>query len=279
MTSAPSTLELLLYYAVIGSQAILLLKLLGTRLFRRYRWLTTYLALEVMQFLLLLPFPANRHSYHWVKQLLLLLPYPLNRASYGWIWVSTEPLLALVQVFIILELYRLVLGGYPGIASLARWAFYAAFSVALAVTILTLWPDLSNASERFRTILYVNVLGRAVYSSAAIFLLLITAFLAWYPVPLNRNIVLFAMAYAPFFLGKAAALFVRNTAGNAVERIVSTIMLMIDVGCLLTWLAFLNPRGEERKVVAGHRWNPGDDERLIAQLDAVNRALLRSARK
>jgi hypothetical protein len=257
---APTSLELFLSYAGTGSQVVLLFKIAVTRLFHTYRWFTAYLALAVAQFFLLLPFHANQFPY-------------------AWIWVRTEPLLVIMQALIILELYRLVLGGYAGIASLARWAFLAAISIALIVTILSLWPDLSNASQRFPIILYINVLKRAIYSSAAIFLLLITAFLAWYPIPLNRNTTVLAMVYVPYFIGNSAALFVRNMAGDSVTRVVSTIMLVIDVGCFLTLLAYLNPRGEERKVVVGHRWKAGDEERLIGQLDAVNRALLRTARK
>jgi hypothetical protein len=32
-------------------------------------------------------------------------------------------------------------------------------------------------------------------------------------------------------------------------------------------------------VVVGHQWNPGDEQRLLAQLEAINSSLLRSGRK
>ena len=37
--------------------------------------------------------------------------------------------------------------------------------------------------------------------------------------------------------------------------------------------------GEIKRVVVGHQWNPGDEQRLLAQLDAINASLLRSGRK
>jgi hypothetical protein len=45
------------------------------------------------------------------------------------------------------------------------------------------------------------------------------------------------------------------------------------------WLVGLNRRGEEKDIVVGHQWNPGDDQRLLEQLGAINARLLRSGRK
>jgi len=52
----------------------------------------------------------------------------------------------------------------------------------------------------------------------------------------------------------------------------------VSVACLMFWLFCLNRRGEIRRVVVGHQWNPGDEQRLLAQLDAINASLLRSVR-
>jgi hypothetical protein len=53
----------------------------------------------------------------------------------------------------------------------------------------------------------------------------------------------------------------------------------VYVTCLLFWLFALNRRGESRTLVVGHQWNPGDEQRLLAQLEAINDSLLRSGRK
>jgi hypothetical protein len=261
MEPVPSFLEVSLSYAATVAEGILLLKMLGTRLYRTYGWFSVYLAVDTLQFVLMM---------------LVLRP---NTNAYARVWFVSEPLLWILQILIVLEVYRLVLSGFAGISSLGRWTFIAAVVVAVVVAALTLSPDLSNPSEKFKMLLYIDVVERAILSSVAIFLLLMTAFLVWYPIPLSRNIVVFAMVYAPFFLGKAAALFVRNVAGSDLIRTASTIILAIQCACLLVWLLYLNRRGEERKVIVGHQWRPGDDERLVAQLNAVNRTLLRSARK
>jgi len=233
------------------------LKIAGSRLFRSYRWFTAFLATELAQF------GAS-------------LCFKVNTRAYGNVWLVTEPLLWVLHILIVLELYQRVLAGYKGISTLGRWVFMAAVVVAVTVALATLSPDLSNPSQKFRIILYYSVLKRAIFSSVAIFLLFITGFLVWYPIPLNRNVVVFAMVYAPYFLGNVAALLVRNVAGPDVTRAVSTAMLAIDCVCVSIWLVFLNRKGEARKIVMGHQWKPGDDERLVAQLNAVNRVLTRS---
>ena len=257
MVAAPSNVEVVLAYAVPCAQGLLLLKIVGSRLFRPYRWFTAFLATELAQFGASLLFKVNTNAY-------------------GWVWVLTEPLLWVLHILIVLELYQRVLSGYKGISTLGRWVFMVAVVVAVTAALATLSPDLSNPSQKFRIILYYSVLKRAIFSSVAIFLLFITGFLVWYPIPLNRNVVIFAMVYAPYFLGNAAALLVRNVAGPDVTRAVSTAMLAIECACMFAWLVFLNRKGEARKVVMGHQWKAGDDERLVAQLNAVNRVLTRS---
>lgn len=260
LVAAPSSLEVSLSYIATAGEALLLVKMLTTRLFRIYRFFAVFLAAEVLQFLLLLPFAPNR-------------------SVYARIWAFSDPLLWLLHILIVLELYRLVLADYKGLASLGRWTFMAAVAIAVAISIVSLSPDLSNTSEVYRRLLYLSVVQRGIYSSVALFLLLITLFLAWYPIPLNRNTVTFAIGYAVYFLGQAAALFVRNISGPEVTRNVSTAMLAIHCCVFVLWLIYLDQAGQAKKVVLGHQWKPGDDERLVAQLSAVNRSLLRAGRK
>jgi hypothetical protein len=45
------------------------------------------------------------------------------------------------------------------------------------------------------------------------------------------------------------------------------------------WLLALSRQGETKRVVVGHQWNPADQQKLRAQLDAINASLLRARRK
>jgi hypothetical protein len=53
----------------------------------------------------------------------------------------------------------------------------------------------------------------------------------------------------------------------------------METACLLVWLVYLDRRGEQRKIRPGHSWRRADQERLIGQLEAINAALVRSARR
>ena len=52
--------------------------------------------------------------------------------------------------------------------------------------------------------------------------------------------------------------------------------MTVSVLCLTFWIMLLNREGETKRVVVGHQWNPAAEQRLRAQLDAINASLLRS---
>jgi hypothetical protein len=198
---------------------------------------------------------------------------------YGWLWVVTEPLLWVLYILVVLELYGLVLQKYKGIASLGRWAIFAGLAISLAISSVTLSADLSNPGEKFPILLYAAAIHRGVASSLVIFLLLITVFLSWYPVPLSRNVVVHSIAYAAYFLGMTMTLLVRNVSGGRLVEITNIVASGVAISCLGVWIVFLNRRGEARTVTVRQRWQADQEQHLIEQLDTINSTLLRAARK
>jgi hypothetical protein len=199
---------------------------------------------------------------------------------YGWTWMLTEPVEWTLYILIVLELYGLVLQKYPGIASLGRWAIFAGLGIALAITALTLSADSSNPYEIFSTGGHmVMVAGRGIASSLVIFLLLITAFLSMYPVPLSRNVVVYSIVYAVYFLNTSMVFLVRNVVGAGTRDAVNTIGGAVSVICLGVWIRYLNRAGEAQTVTLRQRWRPDQEQHLIEQLDAINATILRTARK
>jgi hypothetical protein len=53
----------------------------------------------------------------------------------------------------------------------------------------------------------------------------------------------------------------------------------VEAVCFIFWLLALSRQGEYKRVVVGHQWNPADEQKLRAQLDAINASLLRAIRK
>ena len=198
---------------------------------------------------------------------------------YGWVWILTEPVVWILQVLVVLELYSLVLQNFKGIASVGRWVLLAGLTIAIVLSSVTLPSELTHSAQHYTLLRGWLVVSRALDASLVIFLLFITAFLAWFPVPLNRNVVLYSMVYALYFITDTLAKLASNLLGASAWGAVNIAGNCVDLLCLGVWIAFLNRSGEAQKVVVGHAWTPLHEEQLLGQLAAINSSLTRSARK
>lgn len=255
-----SQLEHYLWITSLFLTAVLILRLVREGLARAYAGFFVYLCVGVLQTLIMLPFRPNT-------------------TTYAWLYLFTQPVIWLLSILIVVELFSLVLRGYQGIASLGRWTMMAALAAAVLIALVTLVPDLQNAGGQYRTLIYYNVIERGINSSLVIFLLVISVFVVWYPLPLSRNVILHAIVYSVYFLCSTLALFVQNIRGLEITRIISTILIALTCACLVVWIFLLRRQGEEQTVSVRRQWHPEEGERLVRQLDAINAALLRSSRK
>lgn len=230
-------------------------RLWWTGLNRVYRYFFGYLIIELLQTVALASVPFYSNLYRDV-------------------WVATNGLIVCFYALIVLELYNVVLGDLAGIASTSRR--YIKITLGLAILASLLLLSFEKAPKNMTGQYFI--FERAVVSSLVVFVLLITAFLSYYPVPLNRNVVAYFIGYAVYFLTKAAAVFIRNVGYNW-DRQMGTFFLIVYTGCLIFWMVALNRRGETRSLTIGHKWSPQEEERLLAQLKAINASLLRTARK
>ena len=197
-----------------------------------------------------------------------------SSVAYGYAWMASEGVIVCSYALVVLECYANVLRNLAGIASVSRR--YVKITLAVSILIALLLLGLEKAPTTIFG--YFYAFQRAVVSSLVVFVLLITAFLAYYPVPLSRNVIVYSVGYALYFLTKAAALFVRNL-GHRWDRPLGDLLIGVSTSCLLFWLFTLNPRGETKTVVIGHKWHTGDEERLLSQLKEINASLSRAARK
>ncbi len=266
-------LETYLWWLAILGHLVLYIRLRQNGLHRVYKFFSAYLLFRVFRAVLLEAVPL-------VARLIDSRPnVPFSTNAYAWVWASTQVVLWFFYIVVVLELYSLVLQNYKGIASLGRWALLGGLLISLLVSSLSLWTDLSNPTEQFPRILYVLAIDRGVVSSLVIFLLLITGLLAWYPVPLNRNVVVHCVAYAVYFLPLALAVLLRNLTGSGTTQVVNIVQSCVTIVCLAVWIAFLNREGESRMFRVLRRPAAQDEEILVEHLAAINSTLLRAARK
>jgi len=261
VTGSLSLLERCLWALSTACTVALIVRLWRERLYTVYRFLFAYLILDVLLSVVLSQLSPKTYAY-------------------GLIFIVSQPVLWFLYILITLELYTLVLGSHPGIATLGRRFVQVAMAMAIGGAALSTWfIDLKTPTRSSPVLQYTFVLNRAVTTSVVIFLFVIVCFLVWFPVRLNRNVVAYCVGYFVFFLSKSFVLLTRNLLGPDWTRTLSTLMLGISCLCLIFWIAALRRKAEDASVVSGHRWRRQDEDRLIEQLDAINASLHRIARK
>jgi hypothetical protein len=215
--------------------------------------------------------------FHAVRSLALIV-IPQGRTLYGWVYLTTEPILWLLYVLIVVELYTAALKQFAGISALSRWVLSGVIAVSLIASLGSLVPDL-NSSHPFPIIHAVTAAGRAICTSLALFLLGITLFFLSYPIPLSRNTIIHSAICSVYFLTLAAAYFVHNVVGPSSWAVVNLALVVITGATLLAWILFLRPEGE--RIIVEHRpqWSPETEEELLNRLNALNSVLARSLRK
>jgi len=151
--------------------------------------------------------------------------------------------------------------------------------ISFLLAALSLYPDLSNTTARFPVLLAFHAFERAFSSALLLFMVCLTGFVVWFPVPLSRNTVLHTIVFAVSFCANSALFLIRNLFGEEPLQLLSTTYLAVHCLCLAAWIVFLVPAGETKPVVFGHRWSLAESDKLVGQLDAINHSLARMARR
>jgi|ERR1051326_1027868 hypothetical protein len=241
--------------ALVGSAAlgVLMLRLLAAGLARRYPYFFCYLSVDLLQ--TAGPFFVSSPN------------------AYFYFFVATESLLVCFYALIVFELYSVVLRDLKGIATIARWFTVAALGISIVVPLLlrTALPRPRYPIERF---FFFEI---PIVSSLLLFMVLLTLFLVYYPIPLHRNALVYAAGYAVYFLSKATLLFLNNAGSSTWIRACSTAASIVATCSIVFWTVFLNREGERRTIIAGHRWSTaGVQVRVLKRLHELNESLLRA---
>jgi hypothetical protein len=246
---------------ILAGCALTAIKLLHTRLYKRYKALLSYVIFR----------------FFYTSALLFVFKNPKS-AAYGWFWIFTEPVIWLFHTLIVIELYSLILEKHKGLYTLGRWVLYAGLSVSILISGLALLPQLSGGAAQSSHLLpYYFAIERGVDFSLLLFLLLILLWLTRYPVPLSRNVVVHSVVYSILFLSNTAGVLGRVIFGFNLSGSLSTFVLGVGAVCIFTWFFFLTPKGEEVRISLP-LFGPEHEERILNQLDALNKTLLKVSR-
>ncbi|MDQ6664980.1 MAG: hypothetical protein M3Z23_11370, partial [Acidobacteriota bacterium] len=188
------------------------------------------------------------------------------------------PLMWLLYILVVRELYSLIFEGYQGIYTVTRWSMYAAWtlSICLAIVSSTLtWRSNAGISTR----VYYFQIERGIVFGLVLFIPVALFFLSRYPIQLHRNIIVHCFLYSVLFLTDAAALLLDALSPTGISHFANLLLVAFSGCCYLAWALLLTRKGEERNVVVHHRANPAEEDRLLQQLSAMNHTLLQVIRK
>ncbi len=246
---------------LIGSTCLAgVVRLLCTRLWRKYLALTLFLFVECIHSVCIPILFLNFHS-----------------PGYKLFWEIFQPLSWVFSVWLILELYSLILEKHKGLATIGRWVQYVGFGLATLISVVVMMPQIREHSHS-SIVGYYLAIERGVDCGMLIFLLVILFWLTQYPVPLSRNVLVHSFVYTALFFTNSVGMFAQIFLGVQLRQSADTVLTAIFALCPLAWAILLTPKGEEIRMRLLH-FSPEDEERVLQTLESLNRTLLRVSRQ
>ena len=200
-----------------------------------------------------------------------------SRYSVGLAFLILQPVIWLFYIGVVLEIYRKCLSRFKGIARVGQQVLVFGLIGSMVLSVATIQPDLESSRHVGAvSVLYITAAHRVITGGITLFLLLLAVVLNWFPVPVAANTIFHTAVSFFFFLSMTVAHLYRNLTGKGATDTVNTAVLVMGAFCLLAWGWRLIPEGES---VGGDP--PGsttDSGWLLAQMEAINRALMRVAK-
>jgi hypothetical protein len=255
-------------YISDGLALALVIRLLLLRLHIVYRVFCVYLLLDLFSSLVFF----------------LESAFP-NRLDYRLTWICLRAIAWVLSLWMVYALLSAILANLPGILRLSRKVLNFVFTAALVVALFTAKPEysvshLAVAPDRVdRAYGVALVLERAISSAALLALVGMLVFILWFPVQMPRNLAVFSLGFMVFFAATTAVWLAHTYLSRVQVRLASNVEVFLHAACYAYWLLLINRVGETKPVRLGHSWGPAEQRRLIGQLEAMNAALLRSARR
>ena len=220
-------------------------------------------------------------AFELVTGVLIYLTPPRRNLRAELFFVSTA--IGWVFRFLVLrELCLLVFNDHPGIKAADGIGIRVSLALAIVIPLATL------ALARYREMVYPILETFFLFHQSATFFLTVlfagtVAFVAWFPIALRRNIVLYCLGFSIKFFGESALLLFRNaTISTEWRRAANMVDMIIGLTAVLLWLVWLNSAGEAPLVSVGQLLRPGQTRQALLHLDRINRflsATLRNSRK
>ena len=212
-----------------------------------------------------------------IASAVLMALVPFQSAAYRQAFILLTPLHSILLVLIVFEIVHLAFRDYSGVRRTSRIALTIALGLAAIIAAITVTADLSSPDDELPFLLGAFIMRRAVASVLLLALGFLGLFIAWFPVPLSRNLAVHAALFSAYLTATSVLMLIRNVIGAETTRVLSTACQTAEFLCFLLWVLLLSKQGEEkRRTYCG--WKTTDHDEMSWQLDEINRALMRTAR-
>jgi hypothetical protein len=242
----------------IACHGVLLWRLWSQKLAGVYLFLGMFLAGEMLQNITLLPIGQYSNLY-------------------ARIFFLSTPVLWVLAYLVVLELYRLILADYPGIASVGRKAVSWSMGLAIVISAIYGLSDRSLSGAQYPLLHLYYLLERSTVLGLLLFLVLIQLFLFRYRLKLSRNNIVYVTGYALYF-GIGIAGDIVMTALGVRVGVPLSLWIVTAAGVLLLAGATLLSREGEVRIDSPLEDADGGNLHLQQQLIDMNKLLSRAAR-
>jgi hypothetical protein len=246
-----------LEYADIAGTLLLVGRLVNQRLQGAYHWFFIYLVFDLIEsFSALIPLSDRAGVYRYV---------------------AGQTIITTFGALVLVEIYKLALAERQALARFGRKIVVYALTGAVLLTLVVQIVSRGSTVVRYPLLRYTFIFEGVLDSTQLLFLLLMGAFLAWFPVEIRRNLVVYVSGFLVYFSARWIVLVLILQRSSQREWL-NVGLYVVILACKGFWIAALKKTGEEAKTTTGHRWNPEEMVRLKAQLDEINDSLERLAR-
>jgi hypothetical protein len=196
---------------------------------------------------------------------------------YALTYMAAQIVCLAIAANLVRNIYRRAMGDYQ---ALATFGAKAASGVIVSVAILSaafIGLNMRVMPGRSQVLHWFFSFEQVMNVAIVLMLLLITAFVLWFPVNVKKNVVIYILGAAVYFLSRVVGLLAANSVSAKQLDTISACMISVAAACYLLWGLGFQPEGASAPVVTA-RWNPATAAHLNSQLAAINTALGRLGR-
>lgn len=186
-------------------------------------------------------------------------------------FIAASVLSWMLYAYVVCEMFGRMFSAYPGIARTGRRFIALSMIVAVTAAFLTSVQDFGSHLSSVE-ILFTTIGERVVSAAIAFYLILMLLFLRWMPVPVPVNTARHTLIFFVYFVTSAAVYHFWNRFAESTDRVaVNSALALAAIFSFSAWAWSLRPEGESVNRLL--RPQTPDAERILGQLESINRAL------